>query len=104
MMGWGNSKSQHRIPSLFVLKKILQENAAIGPKNVTIGLKNATIGSLEPGMGTCKKILQENTAIGPENVTIGLKNATIGLLEYGATVEWKNVVLELPKLEYHKKW
>ena len=42
-------------------KKILQENAAIVPKNVTIELKNATIG--------------------PKNVTIGIKNAIIGPLE-----------------------
>ena len=40
-------------------KKILQENAAIGPKNVTIGLKNATIGPLEPIIGLIKKFCRK---------------------------------------------
>ena len=40
-------------------KKILQENAAIGPKNVTIGIKNATIGPLEPVMGLIKKFYRK---------------------------------------------
>ena len=40
-------------------KKFLQENAAIGPKNVTIGLKNATIGPLEPVMGLIKNFCRK---------------------------------------------